>query len=76
MFEYNNKGIYVCTDCGELYSVGHSTRCGKQERKSDSGKPNKVSNIGQQIDIGMRMIHAAEDECYFDITEFIKRGQE
>ena len=75
MFAFNDDGLYICVDCGEPYSPGHSLRCKKQSKQSEDSKVNRVLNIGKHIDVGMRMIHASEDDGFFDITEFTARGR-
>ncbi len=70
MYKYDKNGLYICIDCGEPYEPGHAIHCKKQTKKQGGKTMGKKQNVGYHIDVGMKMLHASEDENYFDITEY------
>lgn len=72
MFSFDEAGMYTCVDCGEPYEPGHSLHCKKQAKQQGS-RIMQRQNIGYHIDVGMKMLHASEDENYFDITDYCRR---
>ena len=73
MFEYDENGIYRCVNCGKGLSPGHNIRC--KQKAGDIPHRRRRLNDGHRIEVGMKMLHASEENNEFDITQYVKRGQ-